>query len=378
MDRPPHCRRRSRHEGRLLTGVSDELRTKDMTCISPNFLCKKLRGLRQCLAENGLYYTWHHFVGKIGRRLSGVRGMGGVARWLLAYAHELRWFMPREDGSDEVVFPVEARPLSYTCANLPAGVRRVVLFAVFTPDGRIPETTHIYLRGLRSVADVILCVGDCPIRPDALEELKTEVEAACFIRHGKYDFGSYSRAYQLAEELGLLASAPEVVLANDSCYGPVYPLTEAFDSMALRHVDFWGMTANLHMGLKHLQSYFYCFGSRVVASGEIKDFLANSEKWMTRKEVIEQGEKRLTHDLEQKGYSWSSYVDYLKLRNNPTTFPVRLLRFRCPLIKVKAIDGESHESIRRAMKMLAAANLELYRAICAKISQERNPDSRPL
>ena len=104
-----------------------------------------------------------------------------------------------------------------TGARFPAGkrVRRICLFAGYDADGLVDPYVVDYLRELSRYADVYY-LADCTMRPGELDKLRPYTRAATAVRHGEYDFGSYSR---LVRELGwdVLAEYDELVLANDSC-----------------------------------------------------------------------------------------------------------------------------------------------------------------
>ena len=74
-----------------------------------------------------------------------------------------------------------------------------------------------YLRDLSRFADVYY-LADCPLEPGELDKLEPYTKGRWALRHGRYDFGSYS---MLAKDLvgwDVIEQYDELVLANDSCY----------------------------------------------------------------------------------------------------------------------------------------------------------------
>ena len=135
-------------------------------------------------------------------------------------------YRPRDDGQ-----------------QLPAGrkIRRICLFAAFDPQGRVDDSVLDYLRELSRHADVYY-LADCVMQAADLERARACVKDAWAIRHGAYDFGSYSL---LARELvgwDTIESYDELILANDSCY-LLKGLDEVFSTMQSRACDWWGMQA---------------------------------------------------------------------------------------------------------------------------------------
>ena len=69
--------------------------------------------------------------------------------------------------------------------------RRICLFAGFDVDGIIDDTVVAYLRDLSRFADVYY-LADCPLEAGELDKLAPYTKGRWAIRHGRYDFGSYS------------------------------------------------------------------------------------------------------------------------------------------------------------------------------------------
>ncbi len=120
-------------------------------------------------------------------------------------------------------------------------VRRACLFAGYDPDGLIDECVVEYLRELSRHADVwYLADGD--MRAGELDKLAGIARGAWAIRHGGYDFGSWSK---LARELvgwEELETYDELLLVNDSCY-LLRDLEEVFARMDAKPCDWWALQA---------------------------------------------------------------------------------------------------------------------------------------
>lgn len=270
-------------------------------------------------------------------------------------------------------FPDGAVELRRAFAPAPVRHRRTAIFAAFCGDGRIPETTLSYLRGLREVSDNIVFVANSPVFPDEADKLDGLVRLAVFRHHGCYDFGSYKAGWTEARTLGLLEAAvcDELILCNDSCFGPVFPFSESFAEMARRNrgrpaddrFDFWGMTAHELFGRPHVQSYFYVFGKSVLETGALDRFFAQMGEYRERGQVVWFCETRLSEALCDEGLRFDSLVPPLFSREHkapPIKFPVTLLSsWRMPLLKAKTLRGESKESLVEAVRLVRAANPEL-------------------
>ncbi len=278
-------------------------------------------------------------------------------------------------------YPEEARPVRASFPLRPARLRRTAVFAAHSSDCRIPERTLFYLRGLADVADNIVFVASNPLLPGEAEKLNGLVSDILAEQHDEYDFGSYKRGFRLARGRKLLdaEAVDELILCNDSCYGPVFPFAEMFASMRRRDCDFWGMTANEELGAKHLQSFFLVFRRRVLDGGELARFLDGVTALAGRGSVVLHYETSLAESLRKAGNRPDSFVPFGETPNetgkspNPMLRPLTLLRrFKAPLVKVKALDGEIEEPLDETLAFLHNANSELSRLV---VSRPRNGEA---
>lgn len=121
-----------------------------------------------------------------------------------------------------------------------APVKRICLFAGYDRDGVVDEYVIDYLRELSRHADVYY-LADSDMQPGELDKLVPYTKGAWAVRHGQYDFGSYSR---LARTVGwgAIAEYDELLLVNDSCY-LLRTLDDVFARMDGTACDWWGLQA---------------------------------------------------------------------------------------------------------------------------------------
>lgn len=296
--------------------------------------------------------------------------------WVVHYARdglrEGRAISSLDDGGKPFPAGTEETRLEFPPA--PPVHRRTAVFASFSGDGRIGETVLHYLRGLKEVVDNIVFVADNPVFPGEAGKLDGLARVAVFRRHGGYDFGSYKAGWAEAKALGLLdpGVCDELVVCNDSCFGPVYPFSEAFAEMARRNreakgedrFDFWGMTAHVLFGRPHIQSYFYVFGKAVLEGGALDRFFDRMESHRERGRIVCFCETQLPSALLlAAGHRFDTLVPLAFSRKRgmpPIKYPVTLLsKCRMPLVKAKTLKGESKENLAEAMDIIRKHNPEL-------------------
>ncbi len=247
--------------------------------------------------------------------------------------------------SVEFSFPVDAIETSQVFKPLDKEkkYKRVYIVASFLSDGIIPEYLLYLLSKIKKTADAIILIGDNPIKIDELKKLSKLVNYTSFARHEEYDFGSYKRGIEFVAESIDLHNVEELVLCNDSCVGPIFPVADMFAAMEEKNVDFWGITSN-YENCFHLQSYFLVFNNKVINDPLFFDYFRNVKKEPTRERVILKYELPLTSYLKAAGYVCDSYIPYpdekyftnAKIKHpNITTIPIYMFENKSPFIKLK-------------------------------------------
>lgn len=262
---------------------------------------------------------------------------------------------------DFIRFPEGTESLERTFPKSPDVFGRIAVVSCYFSDGKIPDTLMILLRGIKEAADNIVLIGDCPVFSTEMDKLDGLVWHAEFRRHCQYDFGSYKKGLVFLRNSGSLddGSTRELVMMNDSCYGPVYPFSESFRNMEKELCDFWGMTGyRADLLDHHICSYFLVFREPVIISSALDEFFDRIRGPFDRFKVIAQLETKLTRFLREKGFFWQTYRDNrdLDLFVNPLTL---LKEYRIPLLKKKSFLGLSREDLNDVLSIVRDANPEL-------------------
>jgi lipopolysaccharide biosynthesis protein len=128
-------------------------------------------------------------------------------------------------------------------------------------------------------------------------------------RNQTLDFGSWKVGLERA---GDLARVSRLMLANDSCYGPVSDLGRFLERMPAAEADVWGMTDSLELE-PHLQSYFLLFYPRALASPMFHEFWREFRFVRSKYRVIQDYELGLSRKLRQAGLRLRAAYPYEKV-----------------------------------------------------------------
>lgn len=187
-------------------------------------------------------------------------------------------------------------------------MKRIAIFAHYDQDNLIDEYVVEYLLRLKEVAQHIIFISDCDIKPEQIKKIEGLILDYVCKKHGEYDFGSYKIGLELIKTKypEKLSEVDELIIANDSCF-TISSFVPVFAEMSARknHSDFWGMLI-CNYGSPHVQSYFIVFKSNVLE--HLMDFMKLVKKESSKEDVIEKYEIGLTKYLAEKGFSYDSFT----------------------------------------------------------------------
>lgn len=228
-------------------------------------------------------------------------------------------------------------------------MKRICLFAGYDSQASIQEYVVHLLQQLSEVSDVYCCFDVDYLEESELIKIIPYVKDIHIERHGKYDFGSWSLLLSKVC-IDTLSSADEMLLVNDSFYGPMFPLENMLKEMESRKADFWGITKSNEFK-PHLQSYFLAFRKRVFLNQDFRKFFETVKQERTKLEIVRNYEVKLTAMLEDLGYSYSSFYED-ETSNNTTKNWLTLIEAGVPLIKCSVLMSSRFRNESEAIYLL--------------------------
>ena len=188
-------------------------------------------------------------------------------------------------------------------------MKRYAIFACFDAHGQVAEYVRYYLQSLKEVADFIVFVSDGVLQKEDKIKLQKQVDMIIDERHGEYDFGSYKRGFMSIENK--LKAEDELILCNDSCFGPLIPFKDIFKKMFKNKADMWGMIdSNDHL---FLMSFFLVLKGSIFTKSYFKNFLKGIQKEAQKEDVVLKYEQRLSQLVRDNGGTLGCWLDTQKL-----------------------------------------------------------------
>jgi len=230
------------------------------------------------------------------------------------------------------------------------GARRACIYFIYDHDGVIDNYIIYQLNDMRQNVNFLHCVINGNLKPEGrllLDQICDEV----YMRENRgRDIGAYQAAIRYIgwKKLELF---DELVLMNNTCFGPVYPFREVFDWAMKQDLDFWGLTWGqkidwldgaeyLHYNSRktHIQSYFIVIRKPLLGSKLLCDFFEDMPEdadYGTSGSVYEYA---FPGYFEERNYRGNVYCDIIDDYNYPLLHdPIRLLRdYRMPLFKKRS------------------------------------------
>ncbi|SEI92738.1 MULTISPECIES: rhamnan synthesis F family protein [unclassified Variovorax] len=221
-------------------------------------------------------------------------------------------------------------------------MKRLCLFAGYSPENRVDDYVIYYLSELSKFADVYYQAAS-HASEEELQKLDKVTRGRWAQAHEKYDFGSWQK---LIFRLGWqeIEKYDAVILANDSNYGPVRDLAEIFDRMDSAGLDVWGITEN-YGNARHLQSYFLTLNRPVVGSAFFRNFFESIAIEESKQRICEKYEIGFSKLLAENGFSFAPLIDRSVLEipfgEDISTYQNTLLQNGSPFLKRKVFSSRN-------------------------------------
>jgi len=223
-------------------------------------------------------------------------------------------------------------------------VKRICLFAGYSSQNTIEDYVIHYIKNLTPFADVFYC-ADNPLTDEEIKKLAPYVKIVFSGRHATYDFGSWAK---MINAIGWdeIEKYDQMILVNDSCFGPLFPLTPVFEKMDSIPCDAWGIAKN-----KFLMSFFLCFGKAVINDPIFRDFIStppidNNKLLLIEREkslsaiISRHRAKAFLDKTELKSLYKSEKKKIKKALRSVLPLPVRLF-VRTRVDKIRLYDNEA-------------------------------------
>ncbi|MFD2056928.1 rhamnan synthesis F family protein [Mesorhizobium calcicola] len=197
-------------------------------------------------------------------------------------------------------------------------MRRVAVFSLYNERGIADDYVIFLLGKLREFVERIVVVSNGNLSKLSEIAIRNSCDQLLVRKNEGFDVWGYKTGI---EAIGFddLSGYDELILLNDTCYGPLFPFSEMFSEMERRDCDFWGsaahqqMTPNPFTGTghlpRHLTANFIAVRKDMLKSHAFKKYWENLPEIKTYVDAIVLHESRFTKHFTDLGYTAEAYVD---------------------------------------------------------------------
>lgn len=243
--------------------------------------------------------------------------------------------------------------------------KRLGVMVFYDKDNIIDDYVIFMLDAFKEACDDLIIVSNTPLNDDNLARFKTYSDKILVRQNRGLDAGAFKDVYDHYHEE--FANYDELILINDTFYGPFDPFKDINAKMADKDLDFWGLCASYECengfgSLRskqipaHIQTFFVAYRSTVLRSKAFKQYWENYsiDDMDNFERVVTKHETYFTHYLEMAGFKWDTYLDlsafkadYFKNNYNIYAYSAyQLIKYyHAPFIKRKNFIFERNDAL---------------------------------
>ena len=251
--------------------------------------------------------------------------------------------------------------------------RPLIVMAHFDPSNRLRPDLLKLLESYAQFGDVVLVSASPGLRWhwNTLRKLKRCCRAILIRRNEGYDFGSWMAAlHWLKRDID---NIDQLILTNDSFWGPITPLDDLFQRLKASSADVIGLTDD-QMYAPHLQSAFLAFQKPVIQSDAFQSFWNQLELWPRKRDLIKKYEVGLPVCLQKDGFKTESlYTQHANGNILHTAWKELIEVKNFPFLKVSLLrDNPMHQEIDAWEQVISERNPVLAAQIRSQLQPPKS------
>ncbi|MFT4306908.1 MAG: rhamnan synthesis F family protein [Microbacterium sp.] len=227
--------------------------------------------------------------------------------------------------------------------TFPEGGKRLLVYVVYDPRGDVEEYIPYALDKLRPHCSHILAVANGGLSDVGRDRLRPVVDQLIERENRGFDIWGYKTGLDAMADR--MAEFDEVLLVNDTWFGPVRPFAPVFERMERRPLHFWGMTDHMRVEPHpftqtgylpyHLQSYWVAVRRQMVETEEWKAYWRDLPEMDSYSDAVVKHEGVFTEHFTNLGFSGEVAFPTLtdKVENHAVLYAEQLLDAGCPTLK---------------------------------------------
>lgn len=247
-------------------------------------------------------------------------------------------------------------------------MKRLSILVFFDNEGIADAHVISLIKNTAEISDRFIILVNGIITDDSFSKFQKYTDDIYIRKNIGYDAGAYIDFFSKYITREELTYYDEVLMLNDTFFGPFYPWQIIFSNMEQNNCDFWGLSRHLgdnqtrmKNGMTiplHVQSYFLVFRKPIIQNGSLHDFFCKLDYPATIMDAIECFEISLSLFLHRMGYRSYSYIEQigyqLDINDNPyLSKPFQLISmYKFPILKRKVCTLEYWKEYQMSLEYI--------------------------
>lgn len=215
-------------------------------------------------------------------------------------------------------------------------MNRLGFVVIYDENGYIDESTFFLIKEMYKNTTELIVIANGIVENCFLKRLKMYTKNIIIRNNYGLDAGAYAEV--MVENIGRnkLNKYDEIVLCNDTFFGPLIPLKDIFSYMDGKECDFWGIDKIDRNFLSYIIMYFCVFRKKIISSGHLYEYFEKNiyNKIRDIHDAFARFEVGLYYYLNKMGYIAETYTNTKGLHSQCDP-DVGIIQYNLPIIKKK-------------------------------------------
>lgn len=241
-------------------------------------------------------------------------------------------------------------------------MNRMGIFIFYDGQGIVDKYIEVLLSSMQEILQKLIIVINGSVQNEEYSKLKVYSNDIYIRENIGFDAGGYKDVFTKFLSKEDLKQWDEIVLFNDTFYGPLYPWKDIFKEMERIDINFWGLSR--HSGKRieedpippHIQAFFLVCRKSLITSASWQEFWDNLEYPRNIHEAIWNFEINFSVFFTQRGFTCKALTDNGKTEyiGNPyTRYSYELIRdVEFPVIKRKVIALSRFKNLKAILNYI--------------------------
>ena len=189
-------------------------------------------------------------------------------------------------------------------------MKRLGIFSFYDRDGVAGTYLSFLLRSLSANMDTLVIAVNGIISNETMKLFKEYTAHILIRKNVGFDAGAYKDVILNYIGKKTIEEYEQIILCNDTFYGPFVPFEKILIDMDRKNVDFWGINYVENNALSHIQSFFIVLNDSIIKNGHLYEFFERyiDEKTTEIEDIYASFEIGIFDYLVKRGYRFAAYT----------------------------------------------------------------------